>query len=120
MARSHGMQRWQDASVLRLQVAFASSTGDFKRPVHYTGVEYLKWQDIELVAKGSSVADPRLVMLATLLHQISHKRVTPNNSIRRLSLPPNLRIEASPCYNQACIEALFDPVGSSSDLDRPR
>jgi hypothetical protein len=39
---------------LVLQAAMASRSGDFTRSAHYTGDEYLKWQDIQLVATGSN------------------------------------------------------------------
>lgn len=42
---------------LVLQAALSSRSGDFKRSSHYTGDEYLKWQDIELVAVGSNDND---------------------------------------------------------------
>ena len=58
---------------LALQAALASRSGDFMRSAHYTGVEYLKWQNIELKAKGSSVEDLKLTMLVTLLYRKSHK-----------------------------------------------
>lgn len=58
---------------LALQAALAARAGDFKRSAHYTGTEYLKWKDIEVIAKGPSVDDPRLTMLITLLYLKSHK-----------------------------------------------
>ena len=58
---------------LTLQAALASRAGDIKRSCYYTGVQYLKWKDIELVAKGSSITEPSLLLLITLLYRKSNK-----------------------------------------------
>ena len=73
----NGTKSW-DATLagclgLALQAALVSRAGDFKRSAHYTGDEHLKWQNIELLAKGSSAHDPKLTMLVTLLHRKGHK-----------------------------------------------
>ncbi|EXJ57123.1 hypothetical protein A1O7_07467 [Cladophialophora yegresii CBS 114405] len=66
---------------LVLQAALAARAGDFTRSSHYGGAEYLKWQDIELVATGSSVKDPGLRMLITLQYRKAHKN-DPRNALQ--------------------------------------
>lgn len=73
----NGTKSW-DATLsgclsLTLKAALASRAGDIKRSCHYAGVEFLKWKDIELVAKGSSITEPSLLMLITLLCRTSNK-----------------------------------------------
>jgi hypothetical protein len=73
----NGTKSW-DATLsgclsLTLQAALASRAGEIKRSCHYTGVEYLKWKDIELVTKGSSITEPSLLMLVTLLYRKANK-----------------------------------------------
>ncbi|KAL8714820.1 MAG: hypothetical protein Q9220_001333 [cf. Caloplaca sp. 1 TL-2023] len=60
---------------LVVQAAMASRSSDFMRSAHYTGDEYLKWQDMELVATASD-DDNMLVfkMMVKLLYRKGHKR----------------------------------------------
>ena len=75
-AIQNGTKSWDmtlgGSFALVLQAAMSSRAGDFKRSAHYTGEQYLKWQDIELVAK---VRDGRVVMkmLVTLHYTKGHK-----------------------------------------------
>ncbi len=76
-AMLNGTKSW-DATLsgllaLVMQAALASRAGDIKRSGGYKGVEYLKWEDIVLVAKGSSVTDPKLTMLMTLKYRKNYK-----------------------------------------------
>jgi hypothetical protein len=65
-----------------LQAALASRAGDFKRSAHHTGVEYLKWEDIELkLGRDSSKEDPKFTTLITLKYRKGHKQVPPADSI---------------------------------------
>jgi hypothetical protein len=53
-AVDNGTKCW-DATVagsfaIVLQAALCAKSGDFKRSAHYQGEEYLKWQDVEIVA----------------------------------------------------------------------
>jgi hypothetical protein len=57
-AAQRGTKSW-DATLagtfsLVLQSAMTSRVGDFKRSKLYNGEEYLKWQDIELIAANAS------------------------------------------------------------------
>jgi len=56
-----------------LQAALASRSGDFMRSHGYKGGEYLKWENIQLIAQGLSVEDPKLRMLVTLLYRKNYK-----------------------------------------------
>ena len=58
---------------LALQAALASRVGDVKRSGGYTGNEHLRWEHIEMVAQGSTVEDPKLKMLVTLMYRKGHK-----------------------------------------------
>ena len=53
-AVENGTKSW-DATLagsfaLVLQAALSARSGDIKRSAHYSGEEYLKWRDIELIA----------------------------------------------------------------------
>ncbi len=82
-AINNGTKSWDTTLAgclgLALQAALAARAGDFKQSAHYTGVEYLKWENIELIAKGSSVENPKLTMLVTLLYRKGHKQVPPTD-----------------------------------------
>ena len=71
----NGTKSW-DSTVagclgLAFQAALASRAADFMRSAHYDGLECLRWEHIELIAKGPSVEDPKLLMLVTLLYRKS-------------------------------------------------
>jgi hypothetical protein len=57
---------------LVLQAALCSRAGDFMRSKHYTGGEYLKWEDIQLVATVDN-GEVSLKMLVKLLWRKGHK-----------------------------------------------
>jgi hypothetical protein len=57
---------------LVLQAAMGARAGDFKRSHHYSGDEYLQWQDIRL-AVTTKDGKPTLTMLVKLLWVKNHK-----------------------------------------------
>lgn len=77
-AVQQGTQSWDVTLAgtfsLVLQAAMASRSGDFKRSAHYTGDEYLKWQDIELVATVSDDNNELVFkMMIKLFYRKGHK-----------------------------------------------
>jgi hypothetical protein len=76
-AVQHGTKSWDATRAgtfsLVLQAAMASRSGDFTRSSHYTGDQYLKWQDIELVAVYGDDNELVFKMLVKLFYRKGHK-----------------------------------------------
>jgi hypothetical protein len=77
-AVQQGTKSWDETLAgtfsLVLQAAMASRSGDFTRSNGYTGDEYLKWKDIELVATDDNDNNGLVFkMLIKLFYRKSHK-----------------------------------------------